>query len=347
MRHLRVPSRETAAWLERLNDLGWLEESYSVVNLDTHRGIPLSTTAPEIIEKLEQVIIERENPKPKHWLELIPIEIRDEFQEYWPMSHDELGDLLILKIPEEISHLEQTIADAILAHNHTIRLVCADEGVKGEFRVRKLRPIKSRDGNYSTKTKVRENGQQLWIDPAKAFYSPRLATERLNTLEQARGLHLRLGRPIRVIDPYAGVGPAIPILLQDEIVEWVYASDLNPEAVKLLRKNLPEIDTAVHNALELPLSLHGKADLLLVNLPHSSIDHLKHLLPLLSQGEEVMIRGWAIVANEELEKTQNQISEVFWQCNILELEFNKTRSYSPSDAFCVFQIRCIVPKVKD
>jgi len=347
MRHLRVPSRETAAWLTKLSNLGWLEQGYSIVNLNTHRGIPLSALAPNKIEGLEQIEIERENPRPKHWLELIPLDIRQTFEDFWPMSHDELGDILILKIPEEINHLEQMVADAILTLNPSIRLVCADEGVKGEYRVRDLRPIKSRNDDFSTRTRVRENGKQFWIDPAKAYYSPRLATERLNTLVQARELRSRLGRPIRVIDPYAGIGPALPILFEDGLVEWAHASDINPEAVKLLKENLPEVESAIYNALELPSDLHGKADLLLINLPHSSIDHLEQLLPLLAKGEEVMVRGWAIMANEEVKNTQKRIVEIFNQCEVLEIELKKTRSYSPSDAFCVFQISCIIPKVKD
>ena len=38
-------------------------------------------------------------------------------------------------------------------------LVCADNGVSGEFRVRSLLPLSSRDGSTETLTRIRENGQ--------------------------------------------------------------------------------------------------------------------------------------------------------------------------------------------
>jgi len=344
---LRVPSRDTASWLEKLATKGWLAEGIGVLNLDEFRAIPLKENAPFDIEGMEQIEAERKPPRPKHWLDHIEDELREKYREYWPMSHDELGDIIILKIPKEVSKFENIIAEAILEHHQSTRLVCADEGVKGQFRVRDLRPIGSRDGNTSTKTRVKENGYQLWIDPAKAYYSPRLATERLKTLEQIKRLQERLGRPLNLIDPYAGVGPALPILLNEGLIDWAHASDLNPEAVKLLKENLPSVNTGVFDALDLPTSLNGLADVLLVNLPHSSIEHLQYLTPLLSRGEEVLVRGWAIVGNNAIESSRKLISEIFSFSEIIALDFVKTRSYSPSDAYCSFQVSCIIADVKD
>ena len=45
--------------------------------------------------------------------------------------------------------------------------------------------------------------------------------------------------------------------------------------------------------------LIGTADVLLVNLPHESIDHLPDILPLLS-GYESLVCGWSIQENKPI-----------------------------------------------
>ena len=52
----------------------------------------------------------------------------------------------------------------------------------------------------------KEHGNEFLTDPGLVYYSPRLATERLETVEVAKQLSEKLGRKISVCDPYAGVG---------------------------------------------------------------------------------------------------------------------------------------------
>ena len=83
-----------------------------------------------------------------------------------------------------------------------VRIVCADNGVKGEFRVRDLEPIMARDGVLSTLTQVKEHGHTITIDPTKSYFSTRLSTERHN-YSAAKRLSSLLNR-LTVCDP-AGV----------------------------------------------------------------------------------------------------------------------------------------------
>jgi len=340
MRHLSVPRTETSLWIEYLSKRDWLAASVAIQDLGIRRGIPLTQSAPEEIEGLPIVDLEPKLPGPKHWTDRLPLELFEIYSAFWPTSNDQLGDLVILKIPEEVKGFKNEIGKAILAHSERARLVCEDRGVKGEFRVRDLQIIASRDGTTTTRTQVKEHSKRLWIDPAKAYYSPRLGTERLNTFEEGANLAKRLSRPIVICDPYAGVGPNLSLFDNEDFVKMIIASDLNPEAVELLKLNLSSKSSiSCNDARQLAENHQKEVDLLLVNLPHDSIDHLPDLLGLLARDHEVMIRGWAIISRDKTTEIETKIKAIIENHNIIELKITPIKSYSPQDEVIRFQIR--------
>ena len=66
--------------------------------------------------------------------------------------------------------IEDEIAAAMLKQFPSVRS-SVDNGVEGEFRVRNLRVLESRDNNSSTQTMYREHGHEFAIDPAVAYFS--------------------------------------------------------------------------------------------------------------------------------------------------------------------------------
>ena len=333
MRHLIVPSRETSLWRDKLSANGWLSKGYGIHNLDNYRGIPLNETAPETIEGLEVRELEPISSGPQHWTNRLDNELFQQYRDYWPMSHDQIGDVIIVKIPEQIIQFSKDIGKAMLEQHSSVRIVCADNGVKGKFRVRELTTLATRD-NESTKTKVREHGNEFWIDPSLVYYSPRLATERLDNLETVKQLSKKLGRKIDICDPYAGVGPAlVPIAKMTDYVDKIYANDLNPHAAKLLEENLPGHNINCVDARMLT-SIHSECcDLLLVNLPHESIEHLPGLLGLLKKGHEVVIRGWAILPTNSIDDAEKQIRHHLAETQIVSLSINQKKSYASDIAY--------------
>jgi tRNA G37 N-methylase Trm5 len=204
----------------------------------------------------------------------------------------------------------------------------------------------------------------IWIDPAEVYYSPRRAQERIETLNTARRLRETLGHPLSIGDPYAGVGPAlIPLIHEEGLIADVLASDLNPAAVELLLLNLAAAGLesipnqpgkvisnrtpgshriGIADARQLVVDQIGIAslDLLLVNLPHDSIEHLPDILPLLRSGGPVVVRGWVIVGNEERQIAESRLNAILrTRFQILEsngLEY--VRAYSAHDSLCRFEV---------
>ena len=358
MRHLRVPSAQTQHWLELCRSHGWLQTGAGVLSLEGGlKGIPLSHSAPPETDKRwsDNAIISAEGITrgPEHWSEHLSPEILQEIKDEIPNSYEIQGDILIVKLEQEVRRYGTEIANAMLNQLPSVRLVCADNGVIGEFRVRDLQTLSSRNDNFSTITQIRENGVLISTDPAKVYFSSRLSKEREDNLAVAKELRNKLSRPLRICDPYAGVGPSLASLLREkELVSECFAGDLNPDAFELLETNISrfisKLDTPL-STLEVKnidarewakeVQAESKIDYLLVNLPHHSLEHLPSLLPLLSKNHPTVIRGWAIIDRDSLTNQKNTIeSMIEYAGGVVEsINCSEVKGFSSSKIFMRFE----------
>lgn len=357
MRHLSVPRNQTQVWLERCRDEHWLGDSGVIVLSETHRGIPLTETAPEegdpCWEGMVCVDAEPNAKGPTHWRELLPEALQSLPESTWPSSYETQGDVLMLKFEDEAKPHAKAIAEAMLAHMANVRVVCEDAGVTGDFRVRDLRPIAWRGEGPTTQTHVREHGFTVLVDPAEAYFSARLSHQRQGTLEEMRTLRRRLGRALVVADPYAGVGPSLPLLLAEPgLLQGYLVGDLNPKAVDLMKRNL-QAWTAKHEDALNPSTvvcrdartwkeddgLSKQAHVVLVNLPHDSFEHLPDLFDLFVPRGLCLLRGWAIVERSTFEERAAQLEALVKQAGGLPADTSVTeiKGFSTTKCFVLFQ----------
>ena len=366
MRHLSVPSAQTQQWLERCRSEKWLAEHTGVSALaDGNKAIPLNDSAPQAGDECWMgnalVDLEAKGKPPSHWTEHLDCELYEAHKDDWPKAYETQGDVLIVKIEDGLWDYAEMMADAMLTQLPNIRLVCADLGVHGDFRVRDLHPLATRDGSVETRTRIRENGYLLWVDASKVYFSARLANERLETLATAKRLATRLDRGIVVADPYAGVGPSMGALLGEaDLLTGYHAGDLNPDAVELLSANLAHLAAKrktidgndapmIHPATVVcsdattwadDETLKGSCDLLLVNLPHDSIEHLPLVLPLLRSNQTSVLRGWAIVERALEAESQQRIEAAITQAGarIETIVLDEVKGFSASKSFMCFEV---------
>lgn len=296
----------------------------------------------------------------------------DKFAESWPSSHEFIGDMMIIKLDKQILSFSSQIAKAKLISHPNLRLVLADYGVKGELRIRQLVTIGVRHNNQiilenipkelcKTKVTVKESGLEIICDPTKAYFSTKLQTERQESLLLAKELKVLLNRRINVCDPFCGVGPAISsFLLEGDLVDNLLSSDLNEDAIKLLFENLskwdkrpyPEVTNKIDwiypnrligiaDATELVLKPEylGKWDMILINLPHRTLELLPQLIPLLDNTSHSLIRGRLIVEEKEIERTNKIIHHLLPKCipNKPKPELKIKRDYGPTLRLCSFE----------
>lgn len=388
MRHLVVPNREVEAVLGLVRGRGWGAVGFRVFSSEDGRArlIPLDASAPielptalagfevQMHEGLADERVETD------WLALLASEVDEAIieakGEAWPSNHEFVGDLMIVRIEEGVAEYTDSIARAKLGAHPHIRLLLADDGVEGEFRIRQLRPIGARLADrvlagaslefappelLSTEVAVKESGRVIRCDPTRAYFSTKLQTERLETLALAKELRAELDRPLRVADPFCGVGPALATLLGEPgLVSYLLAADLNPDAVELLFTNLskwdkrpyPQDSAELHRVHEDRLvgladatkladdqAIAGKWDLVLVNLPHRTIEFLPKLIPLLDRSGPAMIRGRAIVEEAAIEEANRAIREALppTMSGKPEPALRIKRDYSASLRLCSFE----------
>ena len=159
---------------------------------------------------------------------------------------------------------KRRVARALLEEMKNARVVMEQEGgIEGEFRLRRLAHLA---GEKRTTTVHRENGCSFRVDVEKAYFSPRLSTERLRIAKL-------VGPRERVLNMFAGVGP-FSILIAKVAGARVTSCEVNEAAAELHEANdrLNKVEGLVTvvrgDAAGLPGTLRGKFDRIL--MPHPS-----------------------------------------------------------------------------
>jgi tRNA (guanine37-N1)-methyltransferase len=187
-----------------------------------------------------------------------------------PQALDIIGDIAIIEVPPELKTYENLIGEAILKTHRNIRTMLAKAGaISGTYRLREFTFIA---GERKTQTVHREFGCQYHVDIAKAYFSPRLSHE-----------HQRVASLVQtgetVVDLFAGVGPFSILIAKKNLKVKVYAVDINPEAVELLKVNVRvnrvenRVFPILQDAKQITANkLKGLADRVIMNLPETAIE---------------------------------------------------------------------------
>ncbi len=143
-------------------------------------------------------------------------------------AFDIIGDIAIVEIPKNTKEKEKAIAARIVSQQKNIRAVYKRiGGHEGKLRLQKLKHI---FGEKRTVTVHKENGVSLKLDIAKAYFSPRQATER-------KRVFLQIKKPETVLVMFSGVGPFTVSIAKNTPATSVYGVELNRIAHKYALKN--------------------------------------------------------------------------------------------------------------
>lgn len=277
---LKVPKKQGEIAIALVNKLALIDKSLCIQRDESRLCIPivrqleeneletLKSHMPEI-QLTTKVFIEKRPPA-----ETLTQNLQDKLPPNLlaslPQALDVIGDIAILEIPQELKPHETLIGEAILKTHKNLKTVLAKAGdISGVYRIRDYTFIA---GEHKTQTVHREFGCQYHVDVAKAYFSPRLSHEheRVASLVQAGET---------VVDLFAGVGPFSVLIGKMNPKVKVYAVDLNPAAVELLKVNVRvnrvenRVFPILADAREIAATkLKGSADRVIMNLPETAID---------------------------------------------------------------------------
>ena len=143
-------------------------------------------------------------------------------------AFDVIGDIVIIKIPNCLMSKKEIIGEAILNNVKPAKSVFIQTSeIKGEYRVRNLEFLAGED---RTETEYKEHGCRFRVDVIKAYFSPRLSTERLRVATLVRDNEV-------ITNMFGGVGTYSVLMAKKNKTCKVYNIDSNPVATELCRIN--------------------------------------------------------------------------------------------------------------
>ncbi|MBW6470248.1 MAG: class I SAM-dependent methyltransferase family protein [Methanosarcinaceae archaeon] len=252
------------------------------------------------------------------------------------MPHYEvIGDIALIEA-DDIDAFR--IGEALLKfHPHVNTVLGATSPVVGEYRVRKFVLVAGVD---KTETIHKEYGCRYAVDLAKAYFTPRLSTERERILSWIKP-------DDAIVDMFAGVGPYSILIAKKANPKKVIAIDKNPAAVEFLRRNVvlnsvENVEVIEGDANVEAQRFAGIADHVIMNLPHNAYDFLDSAVKLTKPGG--IIHYYGMTHDDDLfdgsigligmaAKRAGRMIEV--------LEKRKVRSYAPHQYNICIEIRVI------
>jgi tRNA (guanine37-N1)-methyltransferase len=279
---LKIPMTSGEKAIRLGNQLNIFDHQLKVQQVSNYLCIPLiREPSPAVLEKLEEnlkdfkIITHSFPERGKRSLKLLDL-LSEEMPPHLlgsvPRAIDLIGDIAVIEVPPELAEHKKVIGEAILkAHKQTCTVLAKRGAVEGIYRTRDFEVIA---GVEKTATIHREYGCAYHVDVAKAYFSPRLSSEHNRVASQVKDGEI-------VVDLFAGVGPfSIQIAKKHKDVK-IYAVDVNPDAVALLKKNValnrvveqvvPILGDARHIVREWLL---GVANRVIMNLPEMAIHYV-------------------------------------------------------------------------
>lgn len=219
-----------------------------------------------------------------------------------PQTYEQIGDILILELPEELHSQEQIIGEAFLQGIPSARTVVRKSAL--HFGVYRTRKVKHLAGEKKTETIHRESGVAVKLDIEKVYFSARLSEERLRIARQ-----IKKGERVLVMFSGSGIYPLV--LAKNSSLKEVVGVELNPVAHQyaLANRILNRLENNVHilvgdASLVVP-KLKGTFDRIAMPLPKTGEFFLPLAVRKIKSGG--IIHFYHFVNEDELENEKKKL----------------------------------------
>lgn len=197
--------------------------------------------------------------------------------EHLKTAFDIVGDIAVIEIDDQLVKKQKLVAKTVLAMHSNIKTVVKKKGEhKGKLRIQEHVYLA---GEKKFETIHKENGVLLKLDINKAYFSPRMASERKRIMEQ-----IRKGEIVLVM--FSGIGPYCCVLGKNTRAKQVYGIELNKvghryalENMQLNKlSNVVLLQGDVHNVVKKFVGEEKVFDRVLMPLPKGAEDFLSDAL---------------------------------------------------------------------
>ena len=314
---LRVPKRLGEEAIKLISRMGLRERDLKVELKGDYLHIPLNRRpAPLEAEEIGKTLgcyevsvsdFARRAGAPRSAFDIAAERLPPHLLASFPRAIDLIGEVAIVEIPEELKGHKRIIGESILKAHKNVRTVLAKaSAVAG---IRRLREYEVIAGSPRTETVHKEHGCVYHLDVRKVYFSPRLSYEHRRVASQ-------VGEKETVIDMFAGIGPFSILIAKMRREVKVYAIDLNPDAVRYLRRNV--IANHVMNKV-IPIHgdareiirerLRGAADRVIMNLPERASEYLDAACEAIKPGGGILHYYCFMGGDEPIRMAERELAE--------------------------------------
>ena len=269
-----------------------------------------------------------------------------------PKSYDILGNIAIIEFDKFRSHeekkiklIKRKIAKAIIITNKKVKTIYEKTSeIKGPYRLRELNLLY---GKNKSETIYKENKCSFKFDVKRAFFTPRLVYERQRIVSS----DIKANEII--VDLFAGIGPfSIQIAKNHDTI--IHAFDINPDAYKYIIENIKlnkikdkviphnlDIKNLLNPSNRLGITLKGKVDRIIMNLPENSLEYTDVVCFLMKKSGGVLHNYQFCEKPNQIENAMANLKLKLKKFNwFIEKELNAkiVKSYSPKSDLIVLDL---------
>ncbi|MBO8181344.1 MAG: class I SAM-dependent methyltransferase family protein [Archaeoglobus sp.] len=320
---IKVPKNKAESVRKRAEQIGAKDKERLITVEGNYVVIPILEEFAEEFSEFE--IIEQENPlfaRKRRLGDILKGRIPQELYRHIPRAYKILGDVILVKLSDEISAHAKEIGEALLELHPNCKSVWRDMGKSGALRKPKLEFLA---GDVNAKETIKlENGCFFKFDVTKVMFASGNQHEKMRVAKLIREGEV-------VVDMFAGIGYfSIPIAKHSK-AEKIYAIEINPDSYFYLLENMKL--NAIDNIIPIlgdskyvtpervadrvimgHINCHEFIDVAINALRDKGIIHYHEAVPL-------------AVKNRPIERLKNAAKKLDREIKILD--YKKVKNYSP------------------
>ncbi len=228
MKAVRVPKEEAEKVRRLAERIGAKDKGRLITSDGEFVEIPIYDGYDSYFEGYE--IVEQKNPvfaKKTNIYEILKEKIPKELWDKIPRRYKIVGDIILVKIPEELEDYKRMIGEELLKLHPRCKAVWRDRGKEGMLR----RPNVELIAGSGSLTVHRENGCLFKLDVTKVMFSVGNQGERMRMAKIVKEGEV-------VVDMFAGIGYfSIPMAVHSK-PKRIYAIEVNPDSYEFLLENI-------------------------------------------------------------------------------------------------------------
>ncbi len=228
MKAVRVPKEKAEEVRKFAERIGAKDKDRLVVCRGNYVEIPIYDGYESHFSNFE--VIEQTNPvfaRKSDLYEVLKYKIPKELWDFIPRRYKIVGDVILIKIPDELEEYKGLIGETLLKIHKRCKSVWRDLGREGMLRRPKVELI----AGEGSETVHKENGCLFKLDVTKVMFSVGNQGERMRMVKLVRDGEV-------VVDMFAGIGYfTIPIAVHTK-AEKIYSIEINPDSYFYLLENV-------------------------------------------------------------------------------------------------------------